>query len=51
MSPKRVRILGGVLDGDEATLDFEGTMDGKPAKGMVDLVKIGGVWYVRGTSS
>jgi hypothetical protein len=51
MSPKRVRILGGLLDGDEATLDFEGTMDGKPAKGTVDLVKIGGVWYVRGTSS
>jgi hypothetical protein len=51
MSPKRVRLLTGVLDGDEATIDFEGVMDGKPAKGVVELVRVSGVWYVRGTTN
>lgn len=50
MTPTRVRILGGTVDGDSATLDFEGTAEGKPAKGEVDMVRMGGVWYVKGTS-
>lgn len=50
VSPRKVRILGGTVDGDTATLDFEGVIDGKPAKGEIDMVRVAGVWYARGTS-
>lgn len=50
MTPRRVRLLTGVVDGDEATIDFEGVLDGKPSKGTVDVVRIGGKWYVKGTT-
>jgi len=51
MSPSRVQLLTGMVDGDEASIDFEGVLDGKPAKGAVDLVRLGGVWYVKGTTN
>jgi hypothetical protein len=50
MMPRRVRILGGTVDGDRATLDFEGVLDNQPAKGEVTMVRVGGAWYVRGTT-
>jgi len=50
ITPKRVKILGGTVDGDEATVDFEGVLDNQPQKGEVDLVRVGGAWYVKGTT-
>jgi hypothetical protein len=50
ITPRRVRILGGVVDGDRATLDFEGVLDNQPAKGELTMVRVGGSWYVRGTT-
>ncbi len=32
MAPRKVRIVGGTVDGDEATVDFEGVEGGKPTK-------------------
>jgi Domain of unknown function (DUF4878) len=51
MSPRKVKIVGGTIDGDEAFVDFEGVSDGEPAKGVVELVRVAGQWYVSGTSS
>ncbi|MEZ5418243.1 MAG: DUF4878 domain-containing protein [Vicinamibacterales bacterium] len=50
MSPSKVKVLGGTVDGDQATVDFEGVSDGKPAKGTATVVRIDGKWYMRGTS-
>lgn len=50
MSPRKVKVLGGTVDGDEATVDFEGVADGKPTKGAATVVRIDGKWYLRGTS-
>jgi hypothetical protein len=50
MTPRRVRILAGTVDGDEATPDFEGVLDNQPQKGEVDLVRVGGAWYVKSTT-
>jgi hypothetical protein len=49
-TPRRVRILGGTIDGNEATLDFDGVVDNQPQKGEVDLVRVGGAWFVKGTT-
>lgn len=51
MSPRKVRVTGGTVDGDEALVDFEGVEDGKPAKGVATVVRIGGLWYLQGTSN
>lgn len=51
MSPRKVRITGGTVDGDSATVDFEGVEDGKPVKGTADVTRLAGQWYVTGTSS
>lgn len=51
MSPRRVKVLGGTVDGDSALVDFEGVTDGKPAKGMAECVRIDGRWYMTGTSN
>lgn len=51
MSPRKVRVVGGTVDGDEATVDFEGVADGKAAKGFATVTRIDGKWYVTGTST
>jgi hypothetical protein len=51
MSPKQVKVVGGTIHGDQAFVDFEGVSNGEPAKGLVELIRIAGRWYVTGTSS
>lgn len=51
MSPRKVRIVGGTVDGDEATVDFEGVEDGKPVKGVAQVERIAGKWYMTGSSN
>ncbi len=51
MSPRKVRITGGTLDGDSALVDFEGVEDGKPVKGTADVSRIAGKWYMTGSSN
>lgn len=50
-SPRKVRVVGGTVDGDSALVDYEGVEDGKPVKGTADVVRIGGKWYFEGSSS
>lgn len=51
MSPRKVKITGGTVDGDNAMVDYEGVEGGKPVKGTADVVRIAGAWYLTGTSS
>ena len=51
MSPRKVRVVGGTVDGDEATVDFEAVEDGKPVKGLAQVERIAGKWYMTGTSN
>lgn len=48
MTPKDLKLLGGVVDGDAAQVDFRGTLAGQPQKGTAELQRIGGTWYVTG---
>ncbi|MGE0815564.1 MAG: hypothetical protein AB7O28_08065 [Vicinamibacterales bacterium] len=50
MTPRKIKLLGGTVDGDEALVDFEGVADGKPVKGVATVVRLGGKWYLKGTS-
>lgn len=51
MSPRKVKVVGGTVDGDDAFVDFEGVDDGRPVKGVAECVRIGGTWYMTGTST
>ena len=51
MSPRKVRVTGGMVDGDSAFVDFEGVEDGKPVKGTAEVVRMAGRWYMTGSSS
>lgn len=51
MSPRKVKVTGGTIDGDDALVDFEGVEDGKPMKGVAECVRIAGRWYMTGSSS
>lgn len=46
MQPKRVNIVGGVVDGDSATLDVVNP-DEKNSTGTVSMVKLDGVWKLK----
>jgi hypothetical protein len=46
MTPTQAKVLGGMLDGDSAQVDFQGTLDGKPQKGSAQMTRVGGAWYV-----
>ena len=50
-TPTRAKILGGVVDGDSATVDFEGTIDGENARGTAEANRVGGKWYVGAVST
>lgn len=50
MSPRKVRVLGGTVDGDSALVDIEGVLDGKTVKAMAECVRVGGRWYMAGMS-
>ena len=51
MSPRKVKVTGGTVDGDSAQVDYDGVEDGKAVKGTADVVRIGGQWYLTGTSN
>lgn len=51
MSPRKVRVTGGTVDGDSALVDFEGVEDGKPVKGMADAIRVAGKWYMTGSNT
>lgn len=51
VTPTRVKVLGGTVDGDHAQLDFEGEESGAKITGSADLVRQGGAWYVDGIST
>lgn len=51
MSPRKVKVTGGTVDGDDALVDFEGVEGGKPVKGVAECVRISGKWYMSGTST
>ena len=51
MSPRKVRVTGGTVDGDSALVDFEGVEEGKPVKGTADVVRLAGRWFMTGSSS
>lgn len=51
MSPRKVKVLGGTVDGDSAIVDFEGVAEGKPMKGTAECVRIAGRWYMTGMSN
>lgn len=46
MQPKSITILGGVVDGDNATLDVKNN-DEKNSNGTVTLVKMDGAWKLK----
>jgi hypothetical protein len=51
MTPVITKVTGGNVDGDDATLDWTGTDDGKPVKGTAKMKKVSGKWYNTGTST
>lgn len=46
MTPTQAKVSGGMLDGDTAIVDFQGTLDGKVQKGHAEMTRINGAWYV-----
>ncbi len=50
MSPTKIRVLGGTVNGDQAEVDYEGQEDGKTVKGVADVQRIGGRWYMMGSN-
>ncbi|HEX9407115.1 MAG TPA: hypothetical protein VF975_07345 [Thermoanaerobaculia bacterium] len=46
MEPKDIKVTGGAVDGDTATLIATGTSDGDKASGTISMVREGGKWKV-----
>ena len=46
MQPKNIKITGGAVNGDTATLTATGKSDGDPATGTITMVREGGQWKV-----
>lgn len=51
MTPTDVKITGGTVDGERATIDFTGKDGSGPVKGTADVERYQGKWYVTGTST
>lgn len=51
MTPKKVTLKGGRIDGDHALVDFETREDGQTVKGTAELSRVQGVWYLDSISS
>ena len=50
MTPTNVRILEGAIDGDEAMLRIEGTMEGEAVTGEITMTRQGEHWLPTGSS-
>jgi hypothetical protein len=46
MQPKNIKVTGGAVDGDTATLTATGNQDGDKATGTISMVREGGNWKV-----
>ena len=46
MQPKNIKVTGGAVDGDNATLNATGVSDGAKATGTITMVREGGKWKV-----
>jgi hypothetical protein len=46
MQPKNIKVTGGAVDGDTATLNATGNQDGDKATGTISMVREGGKWKV-----
>ncbi len=46
MTASKVRIKGGRIDGDHATLEFDGEEGGEPRSGTVEMTRVDGRWTV-----
>jgi len=51
MTPVITKVTGGNVDGDDATLDWTGTDEGKPVKGTAKMKRVSGKWYMAGIST
>jgi hypothetical protein len=49
--PRNIRITGGMLDGDQAQVDYSAEEAGSPSKGTADLVQFEGRWYFVGSTT
>lgn len=49
--PAGVEIVGGWVDGDEARVHFDGRRAEQAFRGLAKLARVGGQWYVIGTST
>jgi hypothetical protein len=50
MSPTKIKITGGVMNGDSAIVDFIGENHGETIQGIAQLTRINGHWYLDKTS-
>jgi len=50
-APTDVKILGGMIDGDTALVDYRGKRDGQSVKGTAEVKRVGGKWYVESDTS
>ncbi len=50
-TPRKVKVTGGTIDGDRATLDFTGENEGKKVKGTVEGTRVEGRWYFNDVST
>ncbi len=51
MTPTKVTLDGGSVDGDEAWINFSGQLRDKDTKGSATLERLDGRWYVKGLRS
>ena len=51
ITPSDVKITGGLLDSETATLDFTGKADGQPVKGTIDVQRFEGKWYLESVNT
>ena len=51
MTPTITKVTGGSVDGDDATLDWTGTEEGKTVTGTAKMKRVSGKWYMAGIST
>lgn len=49
--PKQIKITGGMVNGDQAQVDYAAQEEGRAVKGSADLVQFAGQWYFMGNTS
>ncbi|MDZ4812538.1 MAG: hypothetical protein SGI99_07990 [Pseudomonadota bacterium] len=49
--PKKIKVLGGMLNGHQAQVDYAAEEEGRPVKGTADVIEFEGKWYFMGTTT